>query len=75
MLKKVNISLKFLQLEKFLDEFWVNFDRMRPTAISNILYNIATTSFFDVIDREAKELPPRSIFIITRRYKRFEIWQ
>jgi hypothetical protein len=43
--------------------------------ISNILYNIAITSLFNAIDREAKELLPRSIFIITRRYKRVEIRQ
>jgi len=30
--------------------------------VYNILYNIATTSFFDAIDRETKELPPCSIF-------------
>ena len=43
---------------------------MRPTA--NILYNIAITSFFD---REAKELLPYSIFIVTRRYKMVKIQQ
>jgi hypothetical protein len=42
---------------------------MRPTAY------IATTLLFDIIDREAKELLPHSIFIITRRYKRVEIRQ
>ena len=41
--------------------------------ISNILYNIATTSLFNAIDREAKELLPRSIFIITRHYKRVKV--
>ena len=35
--------------------------------------NIATTSLFNAIDREAKELLPSSIFIITRHYKRVEI--
>jgi hypothetical protein len=44
-------------------------------VISNILYNIATISLFNTIDREAKELLPRSIFIITRRYKKVEIRQ
>jgi len=55
--------------------------RLKPTdefcdrlPISNILYNIATTPLFDAIDREAKELP-RSIFIITGRYKRVKIRQ
>ena len=43
--------------------------------MSNILYNIATMSFFDTIDREAKELLPYNIFIITRRYKMVEIQQ
>ena len=42
---------------------------MRPTAY------IAMTLLFDIIDREAKELLPRIIFIITRRYKRVEIRQ
>ena len=42
--------------------------------MSNILYNIAMMSFFDAIDREAKELLPHSIFI-TRRYKMVEIQQ
>src|SRR6266403_1440424 len=42
-------------------------------VISNILYNIATMSLFNTIDRESKELLPRSIFIITRRYKKVEI--
>jgi hypothetical protein len=43
--------------------------------MSNILYNIATTSLFDAIDREAKELLPRGIFIITGRCKMVEIQQ
>ena len=43
--------------------------------MSNILYNIAITSFFDIIGREAKELLPYSIFIITRYYKIVEIQQ
>jgi hypothetical protein len=54
---------------KLTDEFC---DRL---PISNILYNIVTTSFFKAIDREAKELLPRGIFIITRRYKMVEIQQ
>jgi hypothetical protein len=37
------------------------------------IYNIAITSLFNAIDREAKELLPYSIFIITRRYKRANI--
>ena len=41
----------------------------------NILYNIAMTLFFDAIDREAKELLPYGIFIITRRYNMVEIQQ
>ena len=52
--------------------FWIKCDRL---PISNILYDIATTLLFDAIDREAKELLPCSIFIITRRYKKVEIWQ
>jgi thymidylate kinase len=55
---------------KLTDEFWIKCDRL---LISNILYNIATTSLFNAIDREAKELLPRSIFIITRHYKRVKI--
>ena len=43
-----------------------NCDKM---PISNILYNIATTSLFDAIDRETKGLLPCSVFIITRCYK------
>jgi len=41
----------------------------------NILYNIAIISLFDAIDKEAKELLPYNIFIITRCYKRVEIQQ
>ena len=47
-------------------------DRL-PT--SNDLYNMVTTSFFDAIDKETKELLPRSIFVVTRYYKRVEIRQ
>jgi hypothetical protein len=47
---------------------------LRPTdEFYNRPSNIATTSLFNAIDREAKELPPRSIFIITRRYERVKI--
>ena len=35
--------------------------------------NIATTSLSNAIDREAKELLPRGIFIITRRYKSVKV--
>ena len=38
-------------------------------------FNIAIISQLNVIDREAKELLPYSIFIITRHYKRVEIRQ
>jgi len=54
-------------------------DKMRPTkcdqqnATDATNYNIATTSLFNAIDREIKELLPYSIFIITRRYKRIKI--
>ena len=41
--------------------------------MSNTLYNIAITSLFNAIGREAKELLPYSIFIIIRRYKRVKI--
>jgi hypothetical protein len=34
--------------------------------MSNILYNIVMTLFFDIMDREAKGFLPCSIFIITR---------
>jgi hypothetical protein len=40
----------------------------RVLRLSNI-----STSLFNAIDGEAKELLPRSIFIITRRYRRVEI--
>jgi hypothetical protein len=43
--------------------------------MSNILYNIVMTLFFDTMDREAKGFLPCSIFIITRRYKMVEIQQ
>jgi len=49
---------------------------MRPTREydrRDRLCNIATTSLFNIINRESKELLPRSIFIIIRRYKRVEI--
>ena len=41
--------------------------RENAPTIPNII------SLFNAIDREAKELLPRSIFIITRRYKRVKI--
>ena len=41
----------------------------------NILYNIAIILLFNAIDREAKELLPYYIFIITRHYKRVKIQQ
>jgi len=50
--------------------------RLRPTRKCDRrdqLYNIATASLFNAINRESKELLPRSIFIITRRYKRVKI--
>jgi hypothetical protein len=43
--------------------------------ISNTLYNIAIMLLFNTIYREAKELLSYSAFIITRHYKRVEIWQ
>ena len=46
---------------------------LQPT--DDWLSYIAITSLFNAIDREAKELLPYSIFIITRRYKRVEIRQ
>ena len=46
-------------------------DQQNATNATN--YNIATTSLFNAIDREIKELLPYSIFIITRRYKRVKI--
>ena len=55
----------FIETDKFCN--WL--------PISNILHNIATTSLFDAIDRETKELLPHSIFIIAGRYKRVEIRQ
>jgi len=58
--------------DKTINEFWIKYDQL---PISNILYNTATTLLFNAIDREAKELPPYSTFIITRRYKMVEIRQ
>jgi len=50
-----------------------NCDKCDRLPIYNILYNIAITSFFNIIDREAKKLLPCSIFVITGYYKRVEI--
>ena len=44
-------------------------------SMSNILYNMATMSFFDTIDKEAKELLPHNIFMITRCYIMVEMQQ
>ena len=66
---------KRVEIRQLKRRFLVYFNKMRPTALSNIIYNIATTSSFNAIDKEAKELLPRSIFIIIRRYKRVEIRQ
>ena len=43
--------------------------------VSNILYNIAMTLFFNAIDREAKELLPHSILIVAERCRMVEIRQ
>ena len=57
-------------LGRFIKFKVISLDKVRPTAY---IYNIATTSLFNIIDRETKELLPYSIFIITRRYKRVKI--
>jgi hypothetical protein len=75
LLKKVNNSLKFLQLKTFWTGFGQNLIKCDQLPMSNILYNIAAILLFDAIDRETKELPPHNIFIITNRYEMVEIRQ
>jgi hypothetical protein len=48
--------------------------RVRATKYNTLsVQGIVTALLFNVIDRETKELLPRSIFIITRHYKKVEI--
>ena len=58
-----------------LKAFGRNLNKCDWLPMSNILYNTAITSSFDAINREAKELSPYIIFVITRHYKRVEIRQ
>ena len=55
---------------------WLNFVTNRPSFITefyNQPNNIAIMLLFNIKDREAKELLPYSIFIITRHCKRVKI--
>ena len=54
----------------------MNFATNRPSFITEVCdrpSNIAIMLLFNIIDREAKELLPYSIFIITRHCKRVKI--
>ena len=66
--RPISIILKEeIQIFAILVDFrliWPQRDRL---PIPNFLYNIAIALLLDILDRETKELPPSSFFIIIRR--------